>query len=342
MNAATLMVTNACNFRCSYCFGIHKNVFMTEQTARKATDELKKLGVRAVSFFGGEPLLAWDTVVYVIEYAKKINYFPSFGLITNGYLLDKDKLHYIKKNKVSLAVSFDGIQRNEKRVLASGNDTTARVFDNLMLCRTLNVNIDVCPVINRDKIKGLADDFIQLYKLGFTKISSALNDRDAWRKEDFCHLYNEYEAVLDFIYHEQNSGKRLFFEDFSDIIEHTLFCNLCPSCCKFGTDNFIIDADGKIYPCVQFTDNSENSVGDIESGIDRTAIELLCKRYSVPVFDSCSDCKYKWYCHSNCACRNYSAQKGYSTEATCAFIDMKMNLVDNLIKKWGLRERYGR
>ena len=48
-----------------------------------------------VDFFGGVPLMAWDTVTQTVDYARsleeKYNKKFRFTITTNGLLLDEDK-----------------------------------------------------------------------------------------------------------------------------------------------------------------------------------------------------------------------------------------------------------
>lgn len=63
-----LNITNACNLACRYCFVKQSPDYMTYQTAKDSADFLihnaEIAGVTpAITFFGGEPLLGWDSVI---------------------------------------------------------------------------------------------------------------------------------------------------------------------------------------------------------------------------------------------------------------------------------------
>lgn len=65
----TLMITQDCNLRCTYCYGVngmynHKG-FMTQETAETAIDYFVKYAVSdelSICFFGGEPLLNFSLI----------------------------------------------------------------------------------------------------------------------------------------------------------------------------------------------------------------------------------------------------------------------------------------
>ncbi len=65
-----------------------------------------------VDFFGGEPLMAWDTVVQTVDYARSLEEKHGkkfrFTITTNGLLLDADKQAYINENMDNVVLSLDG------------------------------------------------------------------------------------------------------------------------------------------------------------------------------------------------------------------------------------------
>ena len=65
---AMLIVTHACNLACRYCFVHQEPSRMTYETAKEAAqflaDNAKEAGgVPGINFFGGEPLLMWDSII---------------------------------------------------------------------------------------------------------------------------------------------------------------------------------------------------------------------------------------------------------------------------------------
>ena len=76
VKALCLNVSHDCNLRCKYCFafagdfGLGRKT-MSVETAKKAIDfVVKRSGVRhniEVDFFGGEPLMAMDTVKETVK-----------------------------------------------------------------------------------------------------------------------------------------------------------------------------------------------------------------------------------------------------------------------------------
>ncbi|MGN1111417.1 MAG: radical SAM protein, partial [Oscillospiraceae bacterium] len=99
-----LNVAHDCNLRCEYCFAQTgdfggERCIMSPETGKKAIDFLiEKSGNRQnieLDFFGGEPLMAWDTVVATVDYARSVEKQHGknfrFTITTNGVLLDDEK-----------------------------------------------------------------------------------------------------------------------------------------------------------------------------------------------------------------------------------------------------------
>ena len=121
VKALCLHIAHTCNLNCSYCFASQgkyqgENALMSFETGKRAFDFLiENSGTRRnleVDFFGGEPLMNWDVVVKLVEYARSIekqhNKNFRFTLTTNGMLLDDDKFDFLNKEMSNVVLSLDG------------------------------------------------------------------------------------------------------------------------------------------------------------------------------------------------------------------------------------------
>ena len=130
IKALCLNVAHDCNLRCKYCFastggyGTQRKI-MSPETAKRAIDfVIEKSGKRRnieVDFFGGEPLMAMDTVKETIAYARSIEekYGKNFRftITTNGMLLNQENTDYINRELKNAVLSLDG--RKEIRCQAA-------------------------------------------------------------------------------------------------------------------------------------------------------------------------------------------------------------------------------
>ena len=120
-NLHILVVTLRCNETCVYCHASRANMDavqtdMTPEIAEKSVDMVFRSTnpYVTIEFQGGEPLVAFDTVKHVIEYAKEKNRAAGkqleFTMVSNLSLMDEDKLRFLIENKVQVCTSIDGPQ----------------------------------------------------------------------------------------------------------------------------------------------------------------------------------------------------------------------------------------
>lgn len=111
-----LLLTDACTLRCRYCFHAdHAPRTMSPHTARHALSLLPANRDLHISFFGGEPLLAMETMHAAIDAAYEIagthGTQPRFHLTTNGTELDDTTAAFLDDHRFSVILSLDGPPR---------------------------------------------------------------------------------------------------------------------------------------------------------------------------------------------------------------------------------------
>jgi len=113
---AALNITDRCCLRCIMCSQWH-NKTVTELTTGQWKDillDLKRTGISAINFSGGEPLLRKDLEELVI-FAKELKLFVSVA--TNGFLLDKTRAESLVKAGVDFfTISVDALGDNFDKI----------------------------------------------------------------------------------------------------------------------------------------------------------------------------------------------------------------------------------
>ena len=121
VTALCLQVAQDCNLRCKYCFAdtgeFHGGrSLMSAETGKKAIDfVIQNSGSRhniEIDYFGGEPLMNFEVVKEITEYAKEQGKIHNknfrFTITTNGILLNDDIKTYINENMSNVVLTLDG------------------------------------------------------------------------------------------------------------------------------------------------------------------------------------------------------------------------------------------
>ena len=108
-------LTNQCNLRCRYCYvNFDNQKISSEEIIRMIQYYLEQeKSPKILSFFGGEPLLEYKTLEYVIPtilalYAKYNISAPIFRIATNALLLDNEKMKFLDQYEFEIHITSGG------------------------------------------------------------------------------------------------------------------------------------------------------------------------------------------------------------------------------------------
>lgn len=137
--------TYDCNLRCWYCTQHHSETYLNvdgiERVKRHITSYLieNKLEGLHISWFGGEPLMAFDAITEIGKFAQQFckNHGLTFKqtITTNGTLLSRDKiLSMLKTDFRFMQVTIDGDRTSHNAVKkCSGASSYDSILNNLCL-----------------------------------------------------------------------------------------------------------------------------------------------------------------------------------------------------------------
>jgi uncharacterized protein len=175
-----LMPTEACNFRCVYCYEDFKLKRMEPWVVSGVKNLLTRRapGLRRLTFswFGGEPLLAPDVIEEIMEHAEGLatanrDLRVRGEMTTNAYLLGPATFRRMLRVGVTdYQISFDGPREwhDRKRVLAGGRGTFARIWSNLRAMSRSDGGFEVSVRVHVDRENVAAiPNFIREYKVAF-------------------------------------------------------------------------------------------------------------------------------------------------------------------------------
>ena len=284
VKALCLHVSHDCNLRCRYCFA--------------STGDFGKSGKRRnieVDFFGGEPLMALDTVKRTVEYARSLEEKHDkcfrFTITTNGVLLDQDTIDYINREMSNVVLSLDGRREvnDHMRPTVNGKgsyDVIVPKFQQLVSQR------------------GTKDYYVRA-SLGFRHVSvepasGPLDDPFAIKEGDLPAVEAEYEKLA-----RQLQGRKdvNFFHFNVDLAQGPCVIKRLRGC-GAGCEYVAITPDGDIYPCHQFVGREEYRMGNVRSGDFDMDISGKFAELNIYTREDCRNCWARFYCSGGCSASN--------------------------------------
>ncbi|MBQ8945724.1 MAG: thioether cross-link-forming SCIFF peptide maturase [Lachnospiraceae bacterium] len=327
VKALCLHVSHDCNLSCRYCFAQEGEYhgdrgLMSPEVAKASLDFLvKNSGSRRnleVDFFGGEPLMNWDTVVETVNYGRsleeKYDKKFRFTLTTNGTLMKDEYLDFINREMDNIVLSIDGRKQindlmRPHRGGQGSYDEIVPVFKKIAESRNQE-KYYVRGTFTRNNL-DFAEDVRHLADLGFKQISvepvvASPEDDYAIRDEDLDRLCEEYDKLARLYLEYRKAGKPFNFFHFMIDLEGGPCVYKRLSGCGSGTEYLAVTPWGDLYPCHQFVGNDDFCLGNVYDGVKRTDIVSEFKVCNVYARESCRDCFARFYCSGGCAANAYN------------------------------------
>ncbi len=322
VKALCLHITHDCNMRCKYCFADTgeyggKRSFMSSEVGKKAIDfVIDKSADRKnieIDFFGGEPLMNFDVVKDIVEYAnaraEETGKIFRFTITTNGLLLNDEIEQYINENMGNVVLSIDG--RKDKHDYMRPRVGGQGTYDDILpkykkIAESRNQdNYYVRGTFTSNNL-DFAEDVLHLADEGFEQISVEPvvlpdNNEFALKKEHLPQIYEQYDKLADEYIKRRKGGKGFnFFHFMIDFTQGPCVYKRL-SGCGAGHEYVAITPEGDIYPCHQFVGNEPFKMGNVFDGDMNAEIRDRFMKSNVYTKEKCADCWAKFYCSGGCS-----------------------------------------
>jgi len=339
LKAICLHVAHDCNLRCGYCFAgtgdyCSGRRLMSFDTARRALQFLiDHSGPRRnleVDFFGGEPLLNFETIkraaLYGREAEAKAGKQIHFTVTTNGILLDKAKQDFINKHIDNVVISIDGRKEvhDAARSGPGGEGSYDRIVpEALNLIRKRGDKEYYIRGTYTARNLDFSQDVLHLADLGFREISiePAVGKIGGFTitREHLPTILSEYERLAGVYLERIAQGKPFHFYHFKLNLYEGPCIYKRISACGAGFEYLAVAPDGEIYPCHQFVGRPEFSLGNLDQGLTNPGLMERFKHSNILTKESCRTCWAKFYCSGGCHANSYfsNGDLGIPDALTC-------------------------
>lgn len=328
IKALCLHIAHSCNLNCSYCFASQgkyhgERALMSYEVGKRALDFLiENSGTRRnleVDFFGGEPLMNFDVVKQLVQYARSIEKEKGknfrFTLTTNGMLIDDEVIDFANKEMSNVVLSLDGRKEvhDRFRVDHAGNGSWERIVPKFQ--RLVNARGGKNYYM-RGTFTHANPDFLEdirtMLDLGFSELSmepvvAAPDDPSALTEEDKQTVMRQYEELAELMLKRDAEGKPFTFYHYMIDLKGGPCIYKRISGCGSGTEYMAVTPWGELYPCHQFVGDDKFKLGDIWQGVTNSAIQQEFAQCNVYAREECRDCWARLYCSGGCAANAYHA-----------------------------------
>ena len=328
VKALCLHIAHTCNLNCEYCFASQgkyhgERSMMSFEVGKRAFDWLiENSGSRRnleVDFFGGEPLMNFDVVKQLVEYARSIEKEKGknfrFTLTTNGVLVDDDVIDFCNREMSNVVLSLDGRKEihDRYRVDYAGNGSWDKIVPKFQkfVEKRGGKNYYMRGTFthaNPDFLK----DIQTMLDLGFNELSMepvvcAAEDPSELTEADFPIVCQQYEDLAMLMLKKDKEGKPFTFYHYMIDLTGGPCIYKRISGCGSGTEYMAVTPWGDLYPCHQFVGDERFKLGDIWKGVDNTEIQSEFAACNVYAHPECRDCWARLYCSGGCAANAYHA-----------------------------------
>jgi uncharacterized protein len=315
-----ILLTDVCNLNCSYCkvmpniTDVTKHATSPENLDRAVRiffEGSEALAPKIIHISGGEPLIAWDRIQYIIsliEAYRRPNerYFVVVG--TNALLVDEDRARFFADHGIKAIVSMDGRQEIHDTLRRShaGKGSFQQVDAGVRLLNRYGVELGLSMVIGKHNVRHLISEIAYILE-EYHPVSLGVNYMKPPTKGqiDFPYLIEpgEYvEAMYEAFRTFRETG--LFFELVYRRIHPFITKKFRYHDCGAAAGTTInMDAKGNVGPCKSFLVLNTLTQIIAESQSCSTKLPVLdsLQKRSPVYIDECQKCSAVGTCGNACA-----------------------------------------
>jgi len=313
----TINPTRNCNFNCWYCVQPHEESIMSKEVINRIKSHIsnlvakKEINSLEIDWFGGEPLLGFNEVIYPLtKYCKKLfaenNLKLEQHITTNAFLIDGAMIKKMQEiNLNSFQITLDGDEKRHNKIRNNkGEPSFKTIMHNInLICKGIN-NPSITIRINYDKktlngnikdiFDGIPKEYRKYIKINFQKVwqlkNKGINEKGSLISEDV--------KVIEL----QDYANQLGFKP--RLISNALTINKWHTCYVDKPNFKHFDFDGKVYKCTARDYSDKHQFGELsEGGIILWDKDKMSKMYGKSTFENemCLQCKHLPLCMGPCS-----------------------------------------
>lgn len=333
-----------CNFSCSYCYSAkgRSNQAVDKSKLKAMLDyfiDPNRAKSKDLSIFisgGGEPLISWDIVSFILEYgaerATQKGVTLEISLMTNGSKISSRVIEILKEHDVITGVSFDILEDVQNRQRGKYDEVAESIKEMIAYGYPPSISsvITAANVTRQvEMVEEIIANFNGIRHLNFDPAMDAASFSSPQELNEFYQNFTAY-----FFKARQLSHQHGMTLDCNIIRK---FESLFPRYCQ---GKLCLTPEGKISVCHSISSPKEKGYESVIYGevTDDGQIVFDQQKFSSLIAkennlnENCHSCIAKWHCGGGCLMyrENYT---GKMFDSVCIFIrniirDMILNRLD--------------
>ncbi len=320
-------VTDRCNLRCDYCYLPHLRRDMSLATGRAAIDAALRSATAhgylelKLKYAGGEPLLCFDTVVGLHQYALAQGATHGVTIdgvvLSNGTLLSPEKIQTMRDLGLCLMVSVDGIghAHDAQRPYAGGRGSFVDVACAVEMAIEGGMVPDISITATGKNAEHLPEVVAWalahnlLFSLNFyreNKLSASFYDLQIEEQTIIAGMLAAYTVIEHNLPHRSLLGS---------LVDRANLAGPHLKTCGVGDSYMVFDHQGRVAKCQMQIYQPVTTLATPDPLAVVNADQKGLLNLSVEEKEGCKSCEWKYWCTGGCPLATFRATSRYDVRS---------------------------
>lgn len=314
-SAISLILTQRCNFECTYCFAhdARGKETMSRDDVRFIVDSWAAQPVPhdKVTFIGaGEPTVVWGLLEWSIGYVREKTGDAQIVLVTNGSLISHDRLLFLKEAGVQISLSFDilpEIQEGQRQIYHSARSSFQAVDSFLKDVAMTNAGagehdaflVEVRSTITPDIVEKMTD-MVRFVHDNYAGAVNRIHFEHVTSPDNPAAFYGQFEEEF---FRARAIGHEVGIDVYNSLTAsqdkvRSAFCQ--------GESCFVPAAEGGIIctACHRISSQKDSLIGVFQYAESRGHDVFRCHEAGSEdlrgITEECKSCPARWQCAGGC------------------------------------------
>ena len=304
-----IFLTERCQLGCTYCYLDKKAIDLDPETAMLGVQQFLQdsvPGQRWISFYGGEPLLAYPLLKQIANTIRR-EYSPDnvkMHITTNGVLVNREVALFCATRKIAVTLSIDGPKERHdgcRRTKKSSYDAVIQAAEHF---NEFGVRLVANMVIRPEDAPHIMDNIKHIASKNFAQIDLLPDGYANWQPEDLKAFAESMKALRDYYIDRitTDNGTQFTIGQVHHVLDEKKQY-VWKNCSKR-----VLSADGKYYSCDRAMSlppemRSLYASGDPHVGYNQAhscaSLEAIREEVRIEGKDRCRTCQWasKCFCY---------------------------------------------